>query len=92
MSIPVSFQPFPLLGSGEGQIVFLGGELAAIAAPAGDGQAPEDPGQWRIEAGFGPCAGGDRDSLFDSLEQVAGWVARKASHRAGHCCGGCGGG
>lgn len=92
MTVNISLAPLALLGGEEGHLILVDDKLAAVVSRLDDENYPaEHQGRWFIEAGFGPCAPTSHERLFQTLDQAARWVARRASNRSDHCCGGCSG-
>jgi hypothetical protein len=77
MTLPISFQPIPILIDGhdtQGQLVLLGRDLVAVLSRLdGETHDPEVKGHWHLEAGFGPCeeVGG---MVFQTLDQAGKWA------------------
>lgn len=72
----ITFVEMPLVATNlddEGVLVLENGRLAAVVSRLSDPEHGSAQGQWFVEAGFGQCA--KQMPPFQSLEEVAAWVA-----------------
>jgi hypothetical protein len=78
----ITLQPMPVLvdgGSHDGRLVLADGSLVAVFARVSSAETAGGegrPGDWFLEAGFGPC--GDlmsvRPPVFATLDEAVDWV------------------
>jgi hypothetical protein len=79
MPLDISFQPVSVLIDGhdsEGRLIFADAQLTAVIVRLdGKAHAPDQMGQWHLEAGFGRCDVSNAP-LFATPEEAGAWVTQ----------------
>jgi len=60
----------------EGMLLYANGRLVAVLVHLSY-ENEIAPGDWYLEAGFGPCLGSPQHPTFPSLDVALDWIARQ---------------